>query len=74
LPEYVLAKLQNPEPTMPQWKVTLATTKKIIEKRKGKGHSMTLPAASVFKYLIKNDIYIYKYSSYVKFAKFFENM
>jgi hypothetical protein len=26
--EHVLAKLRNPEPTMPQWKVTLATTKK----------------------------------------------
>jgi hypothetical protein len=26
--EHVLAKLRNPEPTMPQWKVTLAATKK----------------------------------------------
>jgi hypothetical protein len=25
---FQLAKLRNPEPTMPQWKVTLATTKK----------------------------------------------
>jgi hypothetical protein len=28
----VLAKLRNPEPTMPQWKVTLATTKKTPKK------------------------------------------
>jgi hypothetical protein len=30
--EHALAKLRNPEPTMPQWKVTLATTKKKTEK------------------------------------------
>jgi hypothetical protein len=30
--EHVLAKFRNPEPAMPQWKVTLATTKKTPEK------------------------------------------
>ncbi len=30
--ENVLAKLRNPEPTMAQWNVTLATTKKTPKK------------------------------------------
>jgi hypothetical protein len=30
--EHVLAKLRNPQPKMPQWKVTLATAKKKPEK------------------------------------------
>jgi hypothetical protein len=44
--EHVLAKLRNPEPTMPQWKVTLATTK-TPEKDSIFKQGMTLAAASV---------------------------
>jgi hypothetical protein len=61
--EHVLAKLHNPEPTMPQWKVTLATTKKktkktFLQKRKKihffkQGHSMTLATASVIRAAFK---------------------
>jgi hypothetical protein len=53
---HVLVKLRNPEPTMPQWKVTLVTTKKdSIFKQ---GQIMTLAAASVImfekNYVIKS--------------------
>jgi hypothetical protein len=53
---FQLAKLRNPEPTMPQWKVTLATTKKppIIIKKDNifkQGQIMTLAAASVINKL-----------------------
>jgi hypothetical protein len=45
----VLAKLRNPEPTMPQWNVTLATTKKKPKKFLAfqQGQIMTLAAANV---------------------------
>jgi hypothetical protein len=49
--EHVLAKLRNPEPTMPQRKVTLAScdNKKKTRKRQHfqQGHSMTLAAADI---------------------------
>jgi hypothetical protein len=50
-----VAKLRNPEPTMPQWKVTLATTKKKNPKKFlafQRGQIMTLAAASVMIALV----------------------
>jgi hypothetical protein len=50
--EHVLAKLRNSEPTMPQWKVTLATTKKPRKDSIFKqGKIVTLAAASVIKWV-----------------------
>jgi hypothetical protein len=57
--KYETAKLCNPEPTMPQWKVTLATTKK--NTKKTAFSARTLAAASVIS---KIEYYTWEFMLY----------